>query len=213
MDLYDEPILKEEIEVSFGIDGYRFYKGYRNEFDALGVPVEVFLTLIKVKSEQKSVCSKMEGCVHLQNTDQVLEFVRLLSNPKTWFLFYSPGIEISHFIKEERVLEDSEWEEEYRRTLREYISDGFTEEDALIDCLDLISRSKFDELKALGLFDVLVNVLEDKPGTFSVERCVCTHDNKVQKIREIVRSDGHYRREVLNEMEPEGYKINFPCYE
>ena len=213
MDLSDEPVLKEEIEVSFGIDGYRFYKGYRDEFDAWGVPAEIFLTLIIVKGDQKSICSSMEGCVHLQNTDQALEFVHLISHPRTWFLFPSPGIEISHFIKEERVLEDSKWEKEYRRTVREYISDGFTEEDALNDCLDLISRSKFNELKALGLFDVRVNVFEDNPDTFSVERCVCTHDNKIQKIREIVRSDGHDRCEVLNEMEPEGYKINFPRYE
>ena len=65
MDLSDEPVLKEEIEVSFGIDGYRFYKGYRDEFDAWGVPAEIFLTLIIVKGDQKSICSSMEGCVHV----------------------------------------------------------------------------------------------------------------------------------------------------
>lgn len=218
MDFFDEPALNEpvlykEIEVSFGIDGYRFYQGFRNEFDAGMSPVEICLTLIIVKGDEKILDSGIEGYVHLQNADQALEFVRLLSAERTWFLFPSPGIEISYFIREEGVLEDSRWEEIYRETVREYLSDGFTEEDALNDCLDLISSSKFEELKALGLFDIRVNALEDTPDTFLIERCVCSCDDKINRIRETVRSDGHYSHEVLQEIEIEGYKIQFPSYE
>jgi hypothetical protein len=211
MDLFDEselnePVLHKEIEVSFGIDGYRFYQGFRNGFDAMANPVEVFLTLIIVKGEEKIVDSNLEGYVHLQNTDQALEFVRRFARPY-------PGADIHHFIKEERVLEDSEWEEEYRRTFRESLSDGFTEDVALNDCLELISRSKFEELKALGLFEARVNILEDTPNTFSIERWVCPFDNKINKIRETVRSDGYYEYEVLEEIKPEGYKIELPRVE
>lgn len=222
MDFFDEPELNEpvlykEIEVSFSIDGYRFYQGFRNGFDALDSPVEMSLTLIIVNGEEKILDSSLEGHVRLQNADQVLEFVRLYSHPWIWFIFPSPGIEINHFIKEKSVLEDSEWEEEYRRTVREYLSDGFTGEEALEgalnDCLDLIPRSKFEELKALGLFDVRVNVLEDTPNIFSVERCVCPCGSQINKIRETVRSDGHYSYEVLQEMEIDGYKINYPRFE
>lgn len=218
MDFFDElalnePILYKEIEIPFSIDGYRFYQGFRNTFDAGTVPVEICLTLIIVKGDEKILDSDIEGYVHLQNADQALEFVRLLSDITTWFIFPAPGIEINHFIREERVLEDSEWEERYRKIIREYLDEGFTKEDALNYCLDLISRSKFEELKALGLFNVRVNVLEDTPDTFSIERCVCPCRDKINRIRETVRSDGRYSYVVLQEMEVEGYKINFPSYE
>ena len=76
-----------QVPVTFDTKGYVLYKGCTG---VVGLPMEAYLRLVLVKGEAKielANASKLKGRVIIKNSEEALEFARLITSIDTHYLF------------------------------------------------------------------------------------------------------------------------------